>query len=58
VVEVDDAPAEVPDAFPEVRRSEVATEIAGGRAPLKEVEFVTVDRTTPSVTTSACSNLG
>jgi len=29
---VDDAQTEVPDAFSEVRRSEVATEVVGGRA--------------------------
>jgi hypothetical protein len=58
VVAVDDAPAEVPEAFPEVWRSEVATEIVGGRAALKVAEFVAPNRAPSplSVTTSGFSN--
>ena len=59
VVAVDGAPAEVPDAFPEVWRSEVAIEIVGGRAASsKEVECVARDRAFLSGATSVFSNLG
>lgn len=37
VAVVDGTPAEVPDAFSEVRRSEVATEVVGGRGVSKGV---------------------
>ena len=54
---VDAAPAEVPDAFSEVWRSEVATEAVGGRAVSKGVEVVSRGRTPLSVTISVLSNL-
>ena len=57
VAAVDDTPAEVPEAFPEVCGSEVATEVVGGRAAPKGVEFVVLDRTPLSVTISVFSNL-
>jgi hypothetical protein len=58
VVAVDDATAEVPDAFSEMWRSEVATEMVGGRAASKNVPFVALDRTPLSVMTSAFSRFG
>jgi len=58
LVAVDGAPAEVPDAFSEIWRSEVATEMVGGRAASKDVEFIALDRASLSVTTSAFSRFG
>ena len=57
-VGVEDTPAEVPDAFPEVWRSEVATEIVGGRATSKGVTLVAVDCAPLSATIPVSSNLG
>ena len=51
VVAVDDTPAEVPDAFSETRRFEVATEMVGGRTASQCVGFVAVKSTPLSVTT-------
>jgi hypothetical protein len=58
VVAVDETPAEVPDAFSELWRFEVATEMVGSRAASKDVGFVALDPTPLSVTTSAFSILG